>query len=97
MNYRLFQPSPQASTRAIRPRVVWLRAIPEYCGASGSSRDGLLQEKSFLQSWFEDDSVSESGESARTNWGAISGMVLSFAISASFWVGMGLIVERIWK
>ena len=103
MRFRLFQPSPQTSPRAICPPVIWLTPVPNRWTApadspDGVSRDELLWNKSFLQSWFEDDAVvSESGEGARINWGAISGMVLAFAISAIFWTGVGLIIERIWK
>jgi hypothetical protein len=68
----------------------------------GILRDGLLTEplpvQSFLESWFDDDSVRDgSRRRARINWGAVSGMALSFTISASFWVGLGMIIERIWK
>jgi len=112
VSHSLLRPSPKASG-AVRPPVIWLTPVPDGWSESLASRERasrdkaprerlprerFLWNKSFLQSWFEDDAVaSGSRESARTNWGAIGGMALSIAISASFWTGVGLIVERIWK
>ena len=85
MSFRQLQLSPQVSTRIIR-----MRAIPEsWCSPSVYSR-----EMDFLKSWFEHD---ESGSQGRTNWGAISGLALSVVVSASFWLGIALVVERVWK
>ena len=85
MSFRQLQLSPQASTRIIR-----MRAIPDsWCNPSAYSR-----EMDFLKSWFEDD---ESSAQGRTNWGAISGLALSVVVSASFWLGIALVVERVWK
>lgn len=54
-------------------------------------------EMGLLQDWFEvDPEVYELGGVARLNWGAISGLALSVAISASFWTAVVWIVGRIW-
>ena len=51
-----------------------------------------------LQSWFEYDSeLGESNADGHTNWGAISGLALSVAFSASFWAGVAWIVARVWR
>jgi hypothetical protein len=46
-----------------------------------------------LRSWIKN----EDGERERTNWGAIYGLALSLVVSAGFWTGVGLLVERVWK
>jgi hypothetical protein len=52
----------------------------------------------FLPSWFEyDPELDEGNADARTNWGAISGLALSIAFSATFWVGVAWVVGRVWK
>jgi hypothetical protein len=52
----------------------------------------------FLQSWFEGDLDRDEDDTRRhLNWGAILGLGLSIAVSASFWVGIGWMVERISK
>jgi cell division protein FtsW (lipid II flippase) len=52
----------------------------------------------FLSSWLDDDSeFARSRSPRRINWGAISGMGLSLAVSAGFWIGLGLVIERIVK
>jgi hypothetical protein len=51
----------------------------------------------FLQSWFEaDPEIDELGLAAGLNWGAISGLVLSITVSASFWATVAWIATRIW-
>jgi hypothetical protein len=54
-------------------------------------------ESGFLQSWFESDPDLEDSAASGTNWGAIYGLALSVALSASFWVGVAWIVERVWR
>ncbi|HTW30427.1 MAG TPA: hypothetical protein VMD76_02040 [Candidatus Sulfotelmatobacter sp.] len=75
--------SPRGNSRVLR-----MRAIPEmWTTSSPYANDG-----GFLQSWFEDNS----NPAARgVNWGAVSGMVLSVGLSAAFWTGVGLAIERI--
>jgi hypothetical protein len=48
----------------------------------------------FLQSWIEDD---ESNAPKRTNWGAISGLALSVVVSAGFWTGLAVLIQRVWR
>jgi hypothetical protein len=51
-------------------------------------------ELGFLRQWLQDD---ESTVKNCINWGAISGLALSFVVSGAFWTGLALIVERVWK
>jgi hypothetical protein len=54
-------------------------------------------EMGFLPDWFEvDPEVFDLGGVARVNWGAISGLAISVAISASFWAAVGWMASRIW-
>jgi len=86
MSFKLLQFSPQTSTRAVR-----MRMIPERWTEGYEYSRGVR----FLPAWMED----ESGASGTRdiNWGAISGLALSFVISGSFWIGIGLLVARIVK
>jgi hypothetical protein len=46
----------------------------------------------------EDDNQSDpTNERRHINWGAISGLALSLAISASFWAGVGVLISRMVK
>lgn len=84
MSLKILQFPAQGSTRTIR-----LRAVPEaWAGSYSYTRD-----LSFLGSWFDDDSASMQA-TGRLNWGAVSGIALSLTISAVFWAGVGLILER---
>jgi hypothetical protein len=86
MSFRILQLSPPASTRFTRRRVV----IRQHWSAPSASS----MEAGFLQTWFESDGdLEDSG----TNWGAIYGLALSVAVSASFWVGVAWIVARVWR
>jgi len=49
----------------------------------------------FMQAWFESDTDSSEGRS--TNWGAISGLAISLVVSASFWIGAAMLMERLLK
>jgi len=52
----------------------------------------------FLQSWFEGGSIGEeSTERRHVNWGAIAGLAISLALSATFWAGVVWFVARIWR
>ncbi|HTZ83147.1 MAG TPA: hypothetical protein VMB66_08155 [Candidatus Acidoferrales bacterium] len=85
MSSKLLQFSPQASTRVLR-----LRDIPErWSGSFPSSTD-----VSALDSWSEYEQASPQ---KRLNWGAISGLALSVTFSAAFWIGLVVLVERVWK
>lgn len=88
MSFKLLQFSPQASTR------VRMRIVPERWTEGYDYSRGVT----FLPSWMEIDSYySEQTGERRINWGAISGLALSLAISGSFWVGLGLLVVRALK
>jgi hypothetical protein len=83
MSLKVLQSPAKGSTRALR-----LRAVPEaWTGPRGPRDMGLLN------LWLEYES--ESNRFAhRINWGAVSGLALSFAISAGFWTGVGLMVAH---
>jgi hypothetical protein len=81
---RLLQFSPKPSTRIIR-----IVAIPQqWCAPSPYAEIG------FFKLWFEED---DNTVTNCVNWGAISGLALSFTLSGAFWTGLALIVERVWK
>ncbi|MGA2099720.1 MAG: hypothetical protein ABSG34_01395 [Candidatus Sulfotelmatobacter sp.] len=85
MSFRLMQFPPQSIGRVIR-----MKAIREpWSGPSVYSHGG-----GFLQSWIEDE---DSDTTKRTNWGAISGLALSVVISAGFWTGLALLIQRVWR
>jgi hypothetical protein len=86
VNFRLLEFSPQAT-----PRTVRMLSHSEYAAVSPG-------DKGFLRSWFEQDfDLGEAYMPHRINWGAISGLALALAISAGFWTGLGLLLERVWK
>ncbi len=90
MSYRVLQLSPQSSTRTSRRRNVVQDPL------RAPSANAL--DMGFLTSWFEyDPELDEGSADARTNWGAISGLALSIAFSATFWVGVAWVVGRVWK
>jgi hypothetical protein len=90
MSYRVLQLSPLSSTRTTRRRI----AVQE----SGRVRSELSHDTGFLRSWFECDPDLDQGNIYnRINWGAISGLALSVAFSASIWAGVVWIVARIWR
>ncbi len=86
MNSRMYQLRPAASTRFIRLTATSRRWISAYGDASDIG---------FLGSWFEDDSPQIGGAKRPTNWGAISGVAISLAISGTFWAGVAIAVARV--
>ncbi len=89
MSYRLSQLSPQTSTRGINLTMALRRSSDT---STGSSPDAQ-----FLRSWLEYDSEKRGVSRGRINWGAVSGLALAIAVSATFWAAMGLIVVRLWR
>ncbi len=90
MSYRILQLSPQSSTRFTRRKIVVQDSFRT------PSINGL--DMGSLQSWYEYDSeLGESNADGHTKWGAISGLALSIAFSASFWAGAAWVVGRVWK
>jgi hypothetical protein len=85
VSFRLMQFPPQSSTRIIR-----MRAIRE----PWSGPRMYSTESGFLRSWIENE---DNSAQERTNWGAISGLALSIVIGASFWTGIALLIERVWR
>jgi hypothetical protein len=88
MSFKLLQFSPQTSTRAIRMRIV-----PERWSEGYEYSRGVR----FLPAWMEMEDEGGASGKRDINWGALSGLALSFVISGSFWVGIGLLVARIVK
>ena len=83
MSFRLMQFPPQSSARVIR-----MLAIREpWSGPSMYSAKA-----GFLQSWTDHE---ENDRRDRTKLGAISGLALSLVVSAGFWTGLAVLVERI--
>lgn len=75
-------------------RTIRARAIP----ARWTGLDGYFVDNGFLSSWLEDDTQANGTRVRRRfNWGAISGLAISLAVSATFWVGAGLLIARLLK
>jgi hypothetical protein len=84
LSYKVLQLSPQASTEGIRART----AIQDsWSGFTGSRESG------FPGSWIEDERDIDEGSDGK---GAISGLALATAFSASFWAAVALLVMRNW-
>ena len=49
----------------------------------------------FLQSWFGSGTNRDDTQRRHINWGAILGLALSLALSATFWAGLVWMVARI--
>ncbi len=90
MSYKSLQLSPRTSTSRTSMRVA--------IHGPWSSPPGKSPDIQFLQTWLEYDSDLDEGVvQRRFNWGALAGLTLAVGFSASFWVGVGLIVARIWR
>jgi hypothetical protein len=89
MSFRISQLFPPASTRFNRRRVV----VQQHWTTPSTSS----LEAGFLQTWFESDGDLGDSATDSTNWGAIYGLALSVAVSASFWAGVAWMVARVWR
>ncbi len=88
MSYKALQLSPQASTRIIR----------RIAGQNSWRIASTPLDMGFLQSWFECEPDPDDDDTRRhINWGAILGLGLSIGVSASCWIGVAWMVERISK
>jgi len=57
-----------------------------------------LQEPKFFRSWLVYDSNLEGEEiPGRLQWNMLLGLALAVTVSATFWVGVGLMIERLWR
>jgi hypothetical protein len=92
MSGKVLQLSPRASTRVVRNRVSVQNAR---INRSANALDVTL-DAGFLQSWFAYDPDLDAG-STGINWGAISGLALSIAISVSCWAGVAWAVAHVWR
>jgi hypothetical protein len=90
MSGKVLQLSPRASTRATR-RTIAVRD-------SRSAPAACALDMGFLGCWIESEADhDESSAPDCINWGAISGLALAIAISASCWAGVVWLVERAWR
>lgn len=56
------------------------------------------QDAMFFRSWLVYDSDLESGRTERGGkWDRVLGLALAVALSAAFWLGVGLTISRAWK
>lgn len=85
MTFRVLQFPAEETIRVIR-----LNRIPKSWMGSYTYRG----DSGFLSSWLDDSNEVDPGP-RRINWGAISGLALSVAISAAFWTGFALLIERL--
>jgi len=87
MEFKVLQ-FPSANSHAVR-----MRPVPRLWSTSA----GYAPDIGFFQAWLEKDTISDRHETATPNWGAISGLAISVVISASFWTGAVLLIERLLK
>jgi hypothetical protein len=67
-----------------------LKSLPlRWTGSDPCMGSGFL--RSLLENNLDDDDVMTRG----VNWRTVCGLALSFAISAGFWAGLGVIVSRL--
>ena len=89
MNYRL-QPFPTSGTRESRTR----QPLAEPWGVPRLRSE----DAKFFRSWFVYDSgLKTASPRGRFNWKLVRGITLATAVSFGFWVGMGLMIARLWK
>lgn len=88
MEVKVLQFPPEGSSRVVR-----MRTVPKQWSTSA----GYAPAMGFFESWMERDTVPDSFEAPTLNWAAIYGLAISVAISASFWIGAVLLVERLLK
>jgi hypothetical protein len=87
MDFRILQ-FPRQNSQVIRAKsipAVWIRSY------------AFTKDDGFFSSLVESDSEIEASKPHRLNWGAIYGIALTLAISTGFWMGVGVIVERLLK
>ena len=88
MEFKVLQFPPEGSSRVVR-----MTTVPKQWSTSA----GYAPEMGFFESWMETDSIPDAREVPTVNWGAIYGLAISVAISATFWIGAILLVERLLK
>jgi len=81
MSFKLLQIPPQASTRSMRVPLRWMEL------------DGCMGGNEFLSSWLGDNPGSDQLRQ-RLNWGALTGLAISFVVCGGFWAGVGVLVAR---
>ncbi len=61
-----------------------------------TAQSGCSQDNGIAQSWLDDESHSDlRNAEGHINWTMVSGVALSLAVSASFWAGVALVIERV--
>jgi hypothetical protein len=89
MNYRM-QLSPLSG---IRPP-----AADAYRIQSPESLSANLDDATFVRSWLIYDSDLElDTPTGHVNWSMVLGLVVAAVVSASFWIGAGVLIARLWK
>jgi hypothetical protein len=89
MSYRVLRLSPRASTGFTHRRSI----VQDRAGSPAV----LPIDAGLFQSWLKSGCDLDDTDTLRTNWGAISGLALAVAVSASFWAGLVWVVERVWR
>jgi hypothetical protein len=89
MNYRM-QLSPISGVRPL--------AADVYRNESPETLPANLDDAKFMRSWLVYDSdVDLDCPAGRVNWSMVLGLVVAAVVSASFWLGAGVMMARLWK
>ncbi len=89
MNYRT-QLSPISGARPLAPDV--------YRSESTETSPAKLDDAKFMRSWLVYDSdLDLDCPPGHVNWSMVLGLVVAAVVSASFWLGAGVMLARLWK
>ncbi len=89
MNYRM-QLSPISGVRPLAPDV--------YRSESPETPPANLDDARFVRSWLVYDSdLDLDCPPGHVNWSMVLGLVVAAVVSASFWLGAGVMIARLWK
>lgn len=88
MKFKVLQFPPDGSSRVVR-----MRAVPKHWSIPA----GYSPDTGFFQSWLEKDPTPDGHDASSHNWGAIYGLAISVVVSASFWFGAVLLIQRLLK
>jgi hypothetical protein len=56
-----------------------------------------LSDLHFLRSWIESKAEKTTGSRRAIKWNKVLGLLLVLGVSGGFWVGVGLLLMRLWK
>jgi len=89
MNYRM-QLSPISGVRPV--------AADVYRSESTETPPANLDDAKFVRSWLVYDSdLDLDCPPGHVNWSMVLGLVVAAVVSASFWLGAGVMMARLWK